>query len=127
MSEVRNARTLALLNMALHDAGVECWSTKYFYFNPRPTQLDPNIKTWTGIQNFPSYVSGHSDFSAAAADVLSYIFPSGATYFNAQAQEAAMSRLYGGIHYPTDITVGLAQGKRVGDYTIRFAKADGAN
>jgi membrane-associated phospholipid phosphatase len=126
-SEVRAARVYALINMALHDAGVACWDTKYFYFNPRPSQLDPEIKTQTGLPNFPSYVSGHSDFSAAAADVLSYLFPDGATYFNAQAQEAAMSRLYGGIHYRADIVVGLAQGKRIGEYTVRFAKADGAN
>jgi hypothetical protein len=126
-SEVRSARVYALLNMALHDAGVACWDTKYFYFNPRPSQLDPEIKTQTGLPNFPSYVSGHSDFSAAGADVLSYLFPSGATYFNAQAQEAAMSRLYGGIHYRSDITVGLAQGQRIGDYTVKFAKSDGAN
>ena len=127
MSEVRVARTFALLNMALHDAAVSCWDAKYFYFNPRPSQLDPAIKTWTGLPNFPAYVSGHSDLSAAASNVLSYLFPSGATYFNAQAQEAAMSRLYGGIHYPSDISAGLTQGKRVGDYTLRFAKADGAN
>ena len=126
-SEVRAARVYALVNMALHDAAVACWDTKYFYFNPRPSQLDPEIKTQTGLPNFPSYVSGHSDFSAAGADVLSYLFPSGAAYFNAQAQEAAMSRLYGGIHYRTDITVGLAQGQRIGEYTVRFAKSDGAN
>jgi PAP2 superfamily len=126
-SEVRAARVYALLNMALHDAAVACWDTKYFYFNPRPSQLDPDIKTQTGLPNFPSYVSGHSDFSASAADVLSYLFPSGATYFNGQAQEAAMSRLYGGIHYRSDITVGLAQGQRIGEYTVRFAKTDGAN
>ena len=127
MSEVRTARVFALLDMALHDAAVSCWDTKYFYFNPRPSQMDPTIKTWTGLPNFPSYVSGHSDFSAAGADVLSYLFPSGASYFNAQAQEAAMSRLYGGLHYPSDITVGLTQGQRIGEYTVRFAKADGAN
>ncbi|MDP9038532.1 MAG: phosphatase PAP2 family protein [Acidobacteriota bacterium] len=127
MSEVRTARTFALLNMALHDAGVACWDAKYLYFNPRPSQLDPSIKTWTGLPNFPAYVSGHSDFSAAGADVLSYIFPSGATYFSAQAQEAAMSRLYGGIHYPSDISAGLTQGKNVGEYTVRFAKTDGAD
>ena len=38
-----------------------------------------------------------------------------------------MSRLYGGIHYRADIVVGLAQGQRIGEYTVRFAKADGAN
>ena len=127
MSEVRTARVFALLDMAMHDAAVSCWDTKYAYFNPRPSQLDSTIKTWTGLPNFPSYVSGHSMFSGSAADVLSYLFPSGASYFTGQAQEAAMSRLYGGIHYRTDISVGLTQGKAVGDFTVRFALADGAN
>jgi hypothetical protein len=126
-SEVRAARTFALLNMALHDAAVACWEAKYFYFNPRPSQLDPSIKTMTGLPNFPSYVSGHSVFSAAAADVLDYLFPSAAIYFDGQVQEAAMSRLYGGIHYRSDIMVGMAHGKRVGEYTVAFAKTDGAN
>jgi membrane-associated phospholipid phosphatase len=113
--------------MALHDAAVACWEAKYFYFNPRPSQLDPSIKTMTGLPNFPSYVSGHSVFSAAAADVLDYLFPSAAIYFDGQVQEAAMSRLYGGIHYRSDIMVGMAHGKRVGEYTVAFAKTDGAN
>jgi hypothetical protein len=126
-SEVRAARTFALLNMALHDAAVACWEAKYFYFNPRPSQLDPDIKTLIALPNFPSYVSGHSVFSAAAADLLGYLFPSGADYFNSQMQEAAMSRLYGGIHYRSDIEVGMAHGKRVGDFTVAFAKTDGAN
>jgi hypothetical protein len=126
-SEVRAARAFALLNMALHDAAVGCWEAKYYYFNPRPPQLDPNIKTMTGLPNFPSYVSGHSDFSAAGSTVLSYLFPGGATYFEAQAQEAAMSRLYAGIHYRSDIEAGLTHGKRIGGYTVRFAQADGAN
>jgi hypothetical protein len=127
MSEVRAARTFALLNMALHDAAVGCWEAKYYYFNPRPSQLDPNIKVQTGLPNFPAYVSGHSDFSAAGADVLSYLFPSGASDFSAMVQEAAMSRLYAGIHYRSDITAGMAHGQRIGDYTVRFAKTDGAN
>jgi hypothetical protein len=125
-SEVRAARSFALLNMAMHDAVVGCWDTKYAYYNPRPSQLDPSIKVMTGLPNFPSYISGHSDFSAAGADVLGYLFPDGATYFNAQMQEAAMSRLYAGIHYRSDIEVGMAQGKKIGDYTVNFAKTDGA-
>lgn len=127
MSEVRTARVFALLDMAMQDAAVSCWDTKYTYFNPRPSQLDPSIKTWTGLPNFPSYLSGHSVFSGAAADVLTNIFPQGATYFSAQAQEAAMSRLYAGIHFRTDITAGLAQGQKVGEFTVRFAKTDGAH
>jgi membrane-associated phospholipid phosphatase len=126
-SEVRTASAFALLNMSLMNAAISCWDAKYYYFNPRPTQTDPSIKTEIPIPNFPSYVSGHSVFSGAAADVLSYLFPSGATDFNAQMQEAALSRLYGGIHYRSDITVGVALGKSVGDFTVTFAKSDGAD
>jgi hypothetical protein len=125
-SEVRVARTLALMNMAMHDAAVVCWDTKYAYFNPRPSQLDPEIRTVIGLPNFPSYISGHSTYSAAA-DVLSYVFPTGATTFDAMKDEAAISRLYGGIHYRSDIEVGKVIGKRVGDYTVGFALHDGAD
>ena len=126
-SEVRMARAFALLNMALHDAAVGCWDTKFAYFNPRAAQLDPSIKTVIGLPNFPSYTSGHSTFSSAAAEVLSYLFPSGATYFDEQKEEASISRLYGGIHYRSDIEVGKEHGKRIAGYTVRFARLDGAD
>ncbi len=126
-SEVRTARVLALLNMALHDAAVACWDAKFTYFNPRPSQLDPGIRTVMGLPNFPSYTSGHSTFSAAGAEVLSYLFPSGRSYFESQRDEAAISRLYGGIHYRSDIEIGMEHGKRVGGYTVRFARLDGAD
>ncbi len=125
-SEVRAARAYALLNMALHDAAVGCWETKYYYFNPRPTQMNPSIKTMTGIPNFPSYTSGHSTFSASAATVLSYLFPASADYFNGQANEASLSRLYGAIHYRVDIDAGSSHGQRIGSYTVSFATGDGA-
>jgi membrane-associated phospholipid phosphatase len=125
-SEVRIARTLALLNIAMHDAGVACWDSKFAYFNPRPSQLDPEIRTIIGLPNFPAYISGHSTFSTAAANVLSYVFPAAASTFDALKEEAAISRLYGGIHYRSDIDVGKVVGRRVGDYTVRFATGDGA-
>jgi membrane-associated phospholipid phosphatase len=126
MSEVRAARVFALLNIAMHDAGVGCWEAKYHYFNPRPSQLDPSIKTQIGLPNFPSYTSGHSTFSAAAAAVLSYLFPSGTGNFEAMRDEAGISRLYGGIHYPSDIAEGKAHGLRIAAHTLRFAQGDGA-
>jgi hypothetical protein len=125
-SEVRAARALALLNMAMHDAAVACWDAKFAYYNPRPSQLDPGLKTLVGLPNFPSYVSGHSTFSAAAATVLSHLFPEGASYFHEQKEEAAISRLYAGIHYRADIDVGKEHGARVAGYTVRFAQTDGA-
>jgi len=126
-SEVRAARAFALLNMAMHDAAVGCWDVKFTYFNPRPSQLDPNIRTAIGLPNFPAYTSGHSTFSAAAAAVLSYLFPSGASSFDAMKEEAAISRLYGAIHYRSDIEVGKDHGQRIGGYTVSFARQDGAN
>jgi hypothetical protein len=126
MTDVRAARVFALLNMAMHDAAVGCWDAKFLSFTPRPSQLDPSIRTVVGLPNFPSYTSGHSTFSAAAAHVLSYLFPAGASYFDAQKEEAAISRLYAGIHYRSDIEVGKVHGKAIGDYTVRFALHDGA-
>jgi hypothetical protein len=126
MSEVRAARVFALLNMAMHDAGVGCWEAKFFYFSPRPSQMDPSIKTDIGLPNFPSYTSGHSTFSAAASAVLSYLFPTGATSFAAMRDEAGISRLYGGIHYRSDIEAGKAHGDRIATYTLRFAQSDRA-
>lgn len=125
MSEVRAARAFALLNMAMHDAAVGCWAVKYRYFNPRPHQLDPRIGTVVGLPNFPAYPSGHSTFSAAAAEVLSYLFPHAAGQFAEFRDEASVSRLYGGIHYRSDIERGKEHGVRVGEHVVRMARSDG--
>ena len=125
-SEVRWARNMALLNMSLMDAAIACWDTKYTYFNPRPSQFNPDIKTWTGLPNFPSYTSGHSTFSGAAATILSHILPSRASAYDAMAKEASLSRLYGAIHYRSDCDAGLACGQRVGAFAVRRATTDGA-
>jgi hypothetical protein len=126
-SEVRAARAFALINMAMQDAAVGCWEAKYFYFNPRPTTLDPKAKTAIGVPNFPAYTSGHSTFSGAAAVVLTYLFPAAGSQFDALRDEASISRLYGSIHYRSDIEVGKDHGKRIGGYTVAFARDDGAN
>jgi len=126
-SEVRWARNMALLNMAMMDAAIACWDTKYLYFNPRASQVNPEIKTLTGLPNFPSYTSGHSTFSGAAATILGYIIPSKATVFNDMASEASLSRLYGAIHYRSDIEFGLKCGQRVGSFAIQRALTDGAD
>jgi membrane-associated phospholipid phosphatase len=88
--------------------------------------MDPSIKTQIGLPNFPSYPSGHSTFSAAAADILSSLFPSGATSFAAMRDEAGISRLYGGIHYRSDIEGGKLHGDRIAAHTLTFARGDGA-
>lgn len=125
-SPLRTARTFAYMNMAIMDAGIACWDAKYYYHYPRPSQAVPGFKTILGIPNFPSYTSGHSMFSAAAATVLGHIFPEGKAQFDAQAEEAALSRIYGGIHFRFDAEEGIETGRLVGNYSVVVAQADGA-
>ena len=125
-SEVRWARNLALLNMSLMDAAIACWDAKYTYFNPRPCQFNSAIKCWTGLPNFPAYISGHSTFSGAAATILGHIIPARAGDYQSMAKEASLSRLYGAIHYPSDCDSGLVTGKKVGNFAIARAILDGA-
>ncbi len=125
-SEVRWARNMALLNMGQMDAAIVCWNTKYYYFNPRPTQIIPLIKTLTGIPNFPSYISGHSTFSECASTVLGHIIPANASKYEAMSAEAAKSRFIAGIHTQMDCDSGMIAGKRVGAYAVLRAQHDGA-
>jgi len=125
-SEVRWARNLALLNIAMMDAAISCWDAKYTYFNPRPSQVDPSIKTLTGTPNFPSYVSGHSTFSGAACVVLSHIIPAKKQNFISMAKEASDSRMFGCIHYRSDCEKGLELGEKVGGFAVARAITDGA-
>ncbi|HWZ87566.1 MAG TPA: phosphatase PAP2 family protein [Polyangiaceae bacterium] len=123
--EARAARVLALLNMAMMDASIACWDTKYHYGVIRPSQADSQITTPVGLPNFPSYVSGHAAFSGAAAAVLGRLFPAQSAWLSAKAEEAATSRIYGGIHYRFDSEAGLAQGRAIAQLAIERAKSDG--
>jgi hypothetical protein len=125
-SEVRTARTFALLGTAMQDAGICCWDAKFYYYYPRPNQMSRKVKTSVGLPNFPSYTSGHSMFSGAAAEILSHIFPDQKEKLDAMALEASVSRMYGLIHYRFDCEVGLATGHKAGTYAVQRAKTDGA-
>ncbi|MCU7494800.1 MAG: phosphatase PAP2 family protein [Ignavibacteria bacterium] len=127
MSELRTARALTLMNMAIMDAGICCWDAKYKFWYIRPSQVDTTITTPVGLPNFPSYTSGHSSFSGAASTVLGYLFPERASEFNAMAEEAAVSRLYGGIHYRFDSDMGLENGRTVGNLAVQWGMSDGSD
>ena len=98
----------------------------YTYWEIRPCQEDPTITVPVGVPNFPSYSSGHSTFSGAAAQVLSYIFPSETNNVQGMANQASMSRVYAGIHYPFDCNEGLILGREIGQLAVQKAEADGA-
>jgi membrane-associated phospholipid phosphatase len=126
LSELRAARVFALLNVALMDAGIACWDSKYHHWLIRPWQVDPGITTPVGRPNHPSYPSGHAVFSGAASEVLGYLFPEKAVWLRERAEEAALSRELAGIHYRFDSSSGLAMGRAVAQLAIQRGRADGA-
>ena len=117
-SEARTARTMALLNMAMMDACIASWDTKYHYLVPRPSMRDAAIREPLGLPSHPSYTSGHSAFSGAAEGILSAIFPDAADQLHRLAEEASASRWFGGIHYRFDGDEGLRQGRAVAAWVL---------
>lgn len=144
LSITQTAKLFATLNVAMADAGIACWDNKYHFDMWRPVtairkaDLDGNVATtkdatWTPLlatPPFPTYTSGHSTFSAAAAEVLSAWFGANKpfsgtsdsltgvtrswTSFRAAAAEAGDSRVFGGIHFRFDSVEGLAAGAQIG-------------
>jgi hypothetical protein len=156
---VDTSRTLALLNIAMADAGIASWDSKYHYDLWRPIDAirladqDGNALTsgdlaWIPLLKtppFPTYTSGHSTFSGAASTVLASLFGDEVAFdsrndghlapeqrpldptqivtrrfgsFSQAAQEAGMSRIYGGIHFAFDNSAGLDLGREIGLATI---------
>jgi membrane-associated phospholipid phosphatase len=121
-TELKTAKILQQLNRAEEDAAIACWATKYKYFFPRPTQVNKDIKNVVPIPNFPSYTSGHSTFSAAAALVLGHYFPAKADSLKKMANEAGLSRVYGGIHYFCDNEGGKMCGEKIGKLAVDWGR-----
>ncbi|MBK1661132.1 phosphatase PAP2 family protein [Paracraurococcus ruber] len=122
----RAASAYALLNTAMFDAGVACWDAKYTYWTARPGQLDRELRPVFAAPNHPSYPSAHGCFSVTAAGVLGHLFPRDAGTMAALAREAGQSRLWAGIHYPSDVVAAEAIGRGVVARAVARARADGA-
>jgi hypothetical protein len=119
LSAPDTARMFAALNIAMMDAFIACWHAKYKWWTVRPISVirdryDPEFLSHLITPPFPSYVSGHATASGAAEVVLARFFPEKADWLRAQAEEAALSRLFGGIHYRSDNKAGLELGRQVG-------------
>jgi membrane-associated phospholipid phosphatase len=119
-------RVLAVLNAAMNDAAIVCWRTKYEWWVVRPVSVirerhDAKFLPHLVTPPHPSYTSGHSSVSGAAEIALTAFFPAQRAEFHAMAEEAAMSRLYGGIHYRSDNEEGLQLGRRVAEQVVKRA------
>lgn len=111
----------AAMNIAMHDACIACWDAKFTYWQIRPSQLDPELKTLFPPPNHPSYPAAHGCISTAAAVVLARLFPGDADTLLAIGKEAADARIYAGIHYRSDIDAGQALGRAVAERVLARA------
>lgn len=136
----RLVEAYARAGITLADAFLSCWTEKYRTNLLRPVtyvrrHIDPTWSTWVNTPQFPEYTSGHSVASAAVATVLTDLLGElpfvdnhvaanlmftqrSFTSFRHAATDAAQSRIYGGIHYPMGIEMGLDQGDRVGELVL---------
>jgi len=118
LDEAAATEVFAMMNAAVYDALIACFEAKYHYWTLRPHQADPAVLRVFAVPNYPSYPSGHSSLSSAAARVLAHYFPGRTAALNAQVEEAAMSRIYAGIHYQFDMTAARQLGEAVADYAL---------
>ena len=138
------AEALALTSIAIFDGFISCWDEKYRSIRIRPeTIINASIdKSWIPVLQtppFPEYTSGHSTISRAAAEVLTKVYgdnvafndstevpyglpPRKFTSFIQAADEASISRLYGGIHFRPALDEGAKQGSKVGQYLLSKVK-----
>jgi hypothetical protein len=122
----RAARAYALASIASYDAYIACWDAKFYYMTMRPFQIDPEFRPLFGTPPFPAYPSGHSTLSNAIGDVLIYLFPAESADVLAMIHEAGEARIWGGIHFRSDIVAGEQLGGDVANAVIERAVSDGA-
>jgi len=130
----------AFTSVALMDAFISCWDEKYRSNLIRPEtvinqHVDPDWTPLLQTPPFPEYTSGHSVISASAATALTHIYGDNFAFldttevmyglparefnsFKEASEEAAISRLYGGIHYMPACSVGVIQGRKVGNFVV---------
>jgi membrane-associated phospholipid phosphatase len=121
----RASRAMALLNVAIHDATVAAWDSKYTYNRARPADFDHGLASAIPTPASPAYPSEHAVTAGAAEAVLSYLFPDDAVMVNGWAEEAGRSRTLAGTDYPSDVAAGLELGRQVGAVVVDWAKNDG--
>ncbi len=137
---VKTAQAYALTSVAMFDAFTCCWQEKYKSAYIRPVtvinaKIDRNWEPQLQTPPFPEYPSGHSTITRSAAVMLTRLFGDNFSFqdtsdlkyigmkrnfksFVQAANEASISRFYGGIHYRNSVNVGAEQGKKVSDYMI---------
>lgn len=118
-------RHFAMMNVALADALVAAWDSKYAHNRRRPGEMDGQLVTAVAVPRSPSYPCEHSVAAGAAAAVIAHLYPKEAQRVAAAAEEAARSRVLAGAVFPSDTKAGLELGRAVAVRVIEEMKVEG--
>ncbi len=111
-----------LLNVAIYDATIAAWDTKYAYNRPRPFGIDKRIKTFAIKPESPSYPCEYSVAAGAAATIIAHFYPKLADSVNRMAERVMASRIAAGVAFPSDTKAGFEMGKKIALAEIEATK-----
>lgn len=120
-------RVLTNMHAGIYDATIAAWNAKYAYNRPRPSNFDPSLESAIPNPESPAYPSEYAAAGAAAAGILSAIFPEDAALFTELAAASADSRLLAGVDYPSDVEAGRLLGEAVAEQVVVRLAADGSD
>jgi membrane-associated phospholipid phosphatase len=111
-----------LLNVAIYDATIAAWDTKYAFKRQRPYAADSRIKVYGIKPESPSYPCEHSVAAGAAVAIFSHFYPRLADSVKNMAQRQMTSRVAAGLAFPEDTRAGFELGKRIAEKEIAHTK-----
>jgi len=120
-------RGMALVSVAIYDSTIAAWDSKYAWNRPSPSTVDTTIQPMIAAPKVPAYPSEQAVVAGAASVVMSWLFPAMGETYTDLAEEAARSRVFAGVAFPSDVDAGLQLGRQVGQMVIAYAMADGAS
>ena len=141
LDEFQTSRVYSLLTIGLFESIISCWTEKYKENTIRPETyinrlIAPTWKPYIETPPFPEYTSGHSTLSSTSATILTALIPQPYSFndssemyinlaprhfnnFREAADEASISRFYGGIHFMPALTNGITHGKEIGIFILK--------
>jgi membrane-associated phospholipid phosphatase len=125
LSVPREVRLLAPVAALYVDAMIAAHDAKYTYWRLRPNMADTTIVPLIPVPNHPAYVSNAAILASAVAALVGYMFQQDAVQWQYLGEEAGLSRIYAGIHYPSDERAGNQMGKSIAALAIQRDQLNG--
>ncbi|MGM0834815.1 MAG: vanadium-dependent haloperoxidase [Bacillota bacterium] len=121
------ARMQGFYQATMNDVFVISWYLKYLWDVSRPNQYGRNFRPVLDTPYFPAYPSAHAVIAGASEVIIGYFFPQEAANLKSIAEDAALSRLFAGVHFKADNDEGLRLGRQIGGYVVELMRGQNIN